>query len=110
MLKEYSPFNPPLPLGGPPSSFNSYTNSGRIRIIFEKKDNKNEEDKTQTIIYTDINMKIFQLIELYNKRTNDFSGNKFFFFRNKMLNLVHTVNEARLYDGCKISVSYSNKI
>ena len=37
MLKEYSPFNPPLPLGGPPSSFNSYTNSGRIRIIFEKK-------------------------------------------------------------------------
>ena len=55
-------------------------------------------------------MKIFQLIELYNKRTNDFSGNKFFFFRNKMLNLVHTANEARLYDGCKISVSYSNKI
>ena len=55
-------------------------------------------------------MKIFQLIELYNKRTNDFSGNKFFFFRNKMLNLVHTANEERLYDGCKISVSNSNKI
>ena len=60
MLKEYSPFNPPLPLGGPPSSFNSYSNCSRIRIIFEK---------TQTIIYTDIYMKIFQLIELYNKRT-----------------------------------------